>query len=94
MDARRTALETVREWRAEIERAVGAGATSSLAVVLSRDDTGHAYLVKVLDVHPCLGKVAGRRLMAGLGLAPRTRIGEMAPGDVQSVVSACRCGRG
>lgn len=94
MDARRTALETVREWRGEIERAVGAGASSPLAVVLSRGDTGHAYLVKVLDVHPCLGKVAGRRLMAGLGLAPRTRIGEMSPGDVRSVVSACRCDRG
>lgn len=94
MEARRTALETVREWRGEIERAVEAGASSPLSEVMSRDDTGHAYLVKVLDVHPCLGKVAGRRLMTGLGLGPRTRIGEMTPVAVGSVVSACRCDRG
>jgi len=94
MDARRTALETVRAWRGEIERAVEAGASLPLPEVMSRDDTGHAYLVKVLDVHPCLGKVAGRRLMAGLGLGPRTRIGEMTPGAVGSVVAACRCAHG
>ncbi|MFM8826711.1 MAG: hypothetical protein ACKOFT_06500 [Actinomycetota bacterium] len=94
MDARRTALDTVGAWRGEIERAVAAGSSSPLAVVLARSDTGHAYLVKVLDVHPCLGKVAGRRLMAGLGLAPRVRIGEMTAGEVRSVVSACRCSSG
>lgn len=94
MDARRTALDTVGAWRGEITRAVEAGATSPLAVVLARSDTGHAYLVKVLDVHPCLGKVKGRRLMAGLGLAPRVRLGELTDGEVRSVASACRCSHG
>jgi hypothetical protein len=94
MDARLTALGTVQAWRGEIERAVSAGASMPLSAVLSRGDIAHAYLVKILDVHPCLGKVAGRRLMAGLGLPPRTRIGELVPGATESVVSACRCSRG
>ena len=94
MDTRRKALETVREWRGEIERAVGAGASSPLAGVLSREDTGHAYLVKVLDVHPCLGKVAGRRLLDELGIAHQTRLSALTSSQVDAIGRHCRCDRG
>jgi hypothetical protein len=35
------------------------------------------YVVKLLDVHPALGKVAGRRLLADLGVVPFTRVGQL-----------------
>jgi hypothetical protein len=91
MDAREGALAVVRAWRTQIDTAVSAGATASLSSVLSRPDVGHAYVVKVLDVHPCLGKVAGRRLMARVGVGPRVRIGELSPGARAQLESECRC---
>ena len=35
------------------------------------------YLVKLLDVSPNLGKVAGRRLMAELGIAALSRVEDL-----------------
>ena len=35
------------------------------------------YVVKLLDVSPRLGKVAGRRLMAELGIASLARVHEL-----------------
>ena len=35
------------------------------------------YVVKLLDVSPRLGKVAGRRLMADLGIEPLSRVRDL-----------------
>lgn len=51
-------------------------------------------LVKVLDVHPCLGKVAGRRLMDELGIDQSVRVGDLDERAAAGVENACRCNRG
>lgn len=46
------------------------------------------YVVKLLDVHPALGKVAGRRLLSVLHVAPFTRVGELLPQQRDSILHA------
>ena len=55
----------------------------------SSGPSARVYAVKVLDVHPAMGKVAGRRLMASLGVEPFTRIGDVPDSVIQSIVRAC-----
>ena len=46
------------------------------------------YVVKLLDVHPALGKVAGRRLLSVLHVAPFARVGELLPQQRDSILHA------
>lgn len=46
------------------------------------------YVVKLLDVSPRLGKVAGRRLMAELGVAALSRIHELTEAQRQALIEA------
>jgi hypothetical protein len=46
------------------------------------------YVVKLLDVHPALGKVAGRRLLADLGVVPFTRVGQLTDEQRNSILAA------
>ena len=87
-------LPTVERWRGEIETARSLSAAGKIREVLEGRGTGHALLVKVLDVHPCLGKVAGRRLMDELGIDQSVRVGELDSRAVAGIESACRCNRG
>lgn len=86
-----TARATVAKWREQIAAAVECAATGPLRQVLERNDVGHCYLVKVLDVHPCLGKVRGRRLMAELGLQRETRLGELSAQAREDLAGRCGC---
>jgi len=55
-------------------------ATDSLAA--------QVYLVKLLDVFPGLGKVAGRRLMADLGFAPLVKVADLTPEQKTTLIAA------
>ncbi len=44
-------------------------------------------MVKILDVHPRLGKVAGRRLLADIGVAPLARIADLTDDQRDRILS-------
>ncbi len=46
------------------------------------------YVVKLLDVHPALGKVSGRRLLSALHVAPFTRVGQLLPQQRDAILHA------
>ncbi|MEY4366481.1 MAG: hypothetical protein RLZZ305_1825 [Actinomycetota bacterium] len=93
MVAAKDAASTVERWRSEIGRAVALGAGGPLPGVLGAEGCGHCYVVKVLDVHPCLGKVKGRRLMHAMGIGPGVRLGELSVAQRELLAAECRCGR-
>jgi hypothetical protein len=94
MDVTGTARSTVQRWRDEIDRAVGIASGEPLSVVLAAAGCGHCYVVKALDVHPCLGKVRGRRLLASLGVAQSSRIEDLGADDRAAIAANCGCGNG
>lgn len=49
----------------------------------------HAYLVALTDVHSCLGKVAGRRLIASLSLHPLIRVSELTDNNIDAISQCC-----
>jgi hypothetical protein len=72
--------------------AVAHAAAGNLSLVFSLPDDApekHVYVVKVLDVHPTLGKVAGRRLMATLGIGQLARLSDLTSDLKASVLVAC-----
>ena len=81
-------IETLRSARAT---AVDSSAAGSVASVLTSSDEADKfiYVVKLLDVHPALGKVAGRRVLASLGLTHFSRVGELTSAQVDAIVLAC-----
>jgi hypothetical protein len=73
-------FEMVKSLRNARVDAVVKAQKGQLAEVLSVEiDSLEAqtYVVKLLDVHPALGKVAGRRLLADIGVVPFTRVGQL-----------------
>jgi hypothetical protein len=73
-------FEMVKSLRNARVAAVAKAQKGHLSEVLSVDVDSleaQAYVVKLLDVHPALGKVAGRRLLADLGVVPFTRVGQL-----------------
>jgi hypothetical protein len=73
-------FEMVKSLRNARVTAVEKAQRGLLAQVLSVSEESleaQAYVVKLLDVHPALGKVAGRRLLADLGVVPFTRVGQL-----------------
>lgn len=88
METRARDLETVESLRRARIDTVARAATEPLASVLAAaGPAGQTYLVKVLDVVPGLGKVAGRRLMAELGLDQFVRISDL-PADRRTALLA------
>ena len=49
----------------------------------------YAYLVALTDVHSCLGKVAGRRLIASLSLEPLIRVSELTDNNIDALSQCC-----
>ncbi|MGA1362610.1 MAG: hypothetical protein ACO36A_06790 [Ilumatobacteraceae bacterium] len=94
MEVPGTARSTVQRWRDEIDRAVELASAEPLSVALAAPGCGHCYVVKALDVHPCLGKVRGRRLLASLGVAQSARIEDISEKDRAAIAANCGCGRG
>jgi ribosomal protein S13 len=47
-----------------------------------------------MDVHPCMGKVAGRRILDELGIAHQTHLSRLTAAQVAAISQRCRCERG
>lgn len=94
MELQSRTLEVVRGWRLQISEAAVSSASGHIGDVLRRTDLPYPYIVKVLDVHPCLGKVAGRRLLDELGIAHQTRLSALTSSQVDAIGRHCRCDRG
>jgi hypothetical protein len=80
MESTNTDMEVVAQLRNARVAAVLESSKGNLADVLeATHDSNEAqvYVVKLLDVSPRLGKVAGRRLMAELGIAALARVHEL-----------------
>lgn len=50
---------------------------------------GSTYVVKILDVAPGLGKVAGRRLLASLGVSPFATVADLDDVVRRSIIEVC-----
>jgi len=84
MESTNTDMEVVAQLRNARVAAVLESSKGNVADVLEapRDSyEAQVYVVKLLDVSPRLGKVAGRRLMAELGIAALARVRDIS--DVQ-----------
>jgi len=80
METRTKDLETVSQLRSARVAAVSRSRGGDVESVLFSDQSSleaQVYVVKLLDVYPALGKVAGRRLMAELGIAPLARVADL-----------------
>ncbi len=80
MESTYTDMEVVAQLRAARVDAVLESSKGNVASVLEAPHDSYeaqVYVVKLLDVSPRLGKVAGRRLMADLGIAPLSRVHEL-----------------
>ena len=80
MESTYTDMEVVAQLRASRVGAVLESSRGNVSSVLNASlDSYEAqvYVVKLLDVSPRLGKVAGRRLMAELGIEPLSRVRDL-----------------
>ena len=80
MDSKVHDMETVRLLREGRSVAVRLSQAGSLEQVLATPSDmyrDHTYVVKLLDVHPALGKVKGRRLMAELAITAFARLADL-----------------
>ena len=85
-------VQRVAEIRAHRIQAVQLSSSAKLAEVFSSSSAGlydAVYLVKLLDVHPALGKVVGRRLMDTLGLPPFITVAQLSSAQYAAILSAC-----
>ncbi len=91
MEPRAADLELVETLRSARAGAVKSSAAGNIAHVLSsaREADQFVYVVKLLDVHPTLGKVAGRRLLDSLGHTHFSRVSDLSASDVQVILAAC-----
>ena len=84
-------LRKVDEVRSSIALAAQLSAAGPLRAVLADARAGESWVVKVLDVHPCTGKVGGRRLLRTLGIAERSRLRELTDAQRESLAGSCSC---
>lgn len=91
MESTNTDLEVVAQLRDARVAAVLESSKGNLASVLKAPHNScdaQVYVVKILDVSPRLGKVAGRRLMADLGIAPLSRVHELTESQCRALIEA------
>ena len=80
MESTKTDMEVVAQLRTTRVVAVLESSKGNVASVLEAPHDSYeaqVYVVKLLDVSPRLGKVAGRRLMADLSISPLSRVHEL-----------------
>ena len=80
MESTNTDMEVVAQLRTARVSAVLESSKGNVASVLDSplgSYEAQVYVVKILDVSPRLGKVAGRRLMADLSIAPLSRVRDL-----------------
>lgn len=87
MDTRSRDLETISHIRTARRDAVERSRSGNLASVLDTSDEYEkcVYVVKLLDVHPALGKVKGRRLLSSLGVSQFDCVLDVTP-DVKAAI--------
>lgn len=91
MESRTQDLETVSRLRSARMSVVSLAQRGDLNAIFTPDllsPESQAYVVKLLDVYPPLGKVAGRRLMAQCGIAPLARIADLSTEQRRALQSA------
>jgi hypothetical protein len=64
------------------------GHLSEVLAVADDSLEAQVYVVKLLDVHPALGKVSGRRLLADLGVVAFTRVGQLTSSQRSGILAA------
>lgn len=92
MSQRDRDLRRVSELRTARERAVSEAASGMLATVLAldgTDDRSQTYVVKLLDVTPGVGKVAGRRLLGSLGIEESVRAADLTDVQKSAILEGC-----
>lgn len=67
----------LRESRARLVRSAEAGDIDAILAVERTDPGAQCYVVKLLDVMPGVGKVAGRRLLGRLGVTSFARLADL-----------------
>lgn len=90
MESRVRDLETISAMRKVREQALELSRAGDLASVLLCADglMKHIYVVKLLDVHPRLGKVVGRRLLDSLGVSHFDRVGDLGDATTAAILNA------
>ena len=80
MESTYTDMEVVAQLRIARVAAVLESSRGNVSSVLEAphdSNEAQVYVVKLLDVSPRLGKVAGRRLMAELGISTLSRVQDL-----------------
>ena len=80
MESTNSDMEVVTQLRASRVAAVLESSRGNVSSVLNASADSYeaqVYVVKLLDVSPRLGKVAGRRLMTELGIEPLSRVRDL-----------------
>lgn len=93
MSDRERDLARVSALRSARDEAVADAAAGRLEKILSLpagDDRAETYVVKLLDVTPGVGKVAGRRMLASLGIEESRRVSELTADDRSRVLTGAR----
>ena len=91
METRARDLARAEQLRRARTDLVLAASERPLGQILSvTGDAALTYVVKVLDVAPGLGKVAGRRAMASIGLDQFVRIVDLTGAQRDALVEAAR----
>ena len=89
MESTYTDMEVVAQLRASRVGAVLESSRGNVSSVLNASPDSYeaqVYVVKLLDVSPRLGKVAGRRLMAELGIEPLSRVRDLTDSQRMALV--------
>ena len=91
MEPRAADLALIENLRSARVAAVEKSSMASVSSVLMSDraEDQFVYVVKLLDVHPALGKVSGRRLLASLGLDHFARISDLSDNQIARILEAC-----
>ena len=91
MESTNKDMEVVAQLRNARVAAVLESSKGNVASVLEAPHDSYeaqVYVVKLLDVSPRLGKVAGRRLMAELGIDPLSRVHELTEAQRCALIGA------
>ena len=83
MSSRTQLLEDLRAIRREREQLLARvaagelGLSAVLSMVATRREVAECYVTKIVEALPGVGKVRGRRLLADIGVASRTRCSDL-----------------
>ena len=79
-------VKNLRDARITAVQKAQSGQVRDVLTVTADSLGAQVYVVKILDVHPKLGKVAGRRLLADIGVVPFARVGDLTAQQRESIL--------